>query len=568
MEKSESLINCFMCKSKKAKCSRELPTCSYCLERGITCIYPDQIRRRGVSEAGLTSFISKINISSSFKPRKRTSRDGEKNGTRVHKFILFQPIPQPINFVDDYSQGMSTKIQSNNTYKFQTQVLLLLSNQIIDYDRELIPQIDFFVSKLELGMFGNLLKFSIHMNQEWIVELLSPSFEDKCITSYFQNFHPIMTYLSKYKFYTNINMICPVLKSILILAGYSIVSKPNHELQKYLKHLAIVQLKKNMFNIRVSICQALFIFSHYLLFQGLGKQSLKYFHQAYLMTSALGIHTDNPGLSEIDKDERRWIRFTSQKLDTHLSFIVNSQPQYLYLGSSWTPLNPVYQTNPDSKNPNEFLIAECICLTNKCCNMYWTISANLMSKYSQLTLFNTQAFSKDNSTNVIYVLQTLLNHSLIRTLDLHLSLSGKCKNSEELEIVKNFAKIHVRFYHNIKIILNSQFSPENPILKLDQNTKKQLWSAQALYQITADANPLFLPMFYQNLCFLSLLYIKLILTYGHIPDFNELFLGKLKQVYEVFNNYRTKYNMPSDLLEVVDIITTYYNIKFNGFKLI
>ncbi|KXN65151.1 hypothetical protein CONCODRAFT_13368 [Conidiobolus coronatus NRRL 28638] len=47
MEKSESLINCKICRSKKVKCSRELPTCSYCSERGIMCIYPDQIKRRG-----------------------------------------------------------------------------------------------------------------------------------------------------------------------------------------------------------------------------------------------------------------------------------------------------------------------------------------------------------------------------------------------------------------------------------------------------------------------------------------------------------------------------------------
>jgi hypothetical protein len=511
---------------------------------------------------GLTSFISKIKaISSSTKPRKQTSRNKEMNETRVHKFILFQPIPHHIDFIDVCSQEIVTKIQYNNAQKFQTQVLLVLLNQIIDHDRKLIPQIDFFVSKLEVGVFGKSLKFSIHMNQEWIVELLSPSFEEKCIASYFQFFHPMQTYMSKYKFYTNTNVICPVLKSVIVLAGYSSVSKPNPELQKYLKHLAIVQLKKNMFNIRVSVCQAMFIFSHYLLFQALGKQSLHYFNQGYLMASALGIHVDIPGLNELDKDERRWIRFTSQKLDTHLSIMVNFQPHYLFLGSSWTPLNPAYQTNPNSKDPNEFMIAECICLTNKCCNMYWTISANLISKYSQITLFNPEVFLKDNGAKAIYALQTLLNHSLIRTLDLHLNLSGKCKNSEELEIVKNFVKVHVRYYHNIKLTLSSQFSPESPTLGLDLNTKKQLWSAQALYQITLDPNPLFLPMFYQNLCFFSLFFIKLILNYGHIPHLNELFLEKFKQVYIVFNKYRSKYNMPSDLLEVIDIITTYYNIK-------
>jgi hypothetical protein len=224
-------------------------------------------------------------------------------------------------------------------------------------------------------------------------------------------------------------------------------------------------------------------------------------------------------------------------------------------------LNPVYQTNPYSKDPNEFLIAECICLSIKCFSMYWIISANLMCRYSQLTLINQQPFLKDSYTRAIYAIQMLFNYSLIRTLDLHLGLSRKHKNPQELEIVKNFAKMHVALYHNLVIILNSQLSPENPTLELGRSIKKQLWSAEALYRITADVSPLCLPMFYHNLCSLSLLYVNLILTYNHVPQLKELFLEKLKQVYELFHIYKSKYNMPNDLIEVVDIITTYYNIK-------
>ncbi|KXN66229.1 hypothetical protein CONCODRAFT_11986 [Conidiobolus coronatus NRRL 28638] len=529
MNKPESLINCNTCKKRKLKCGRELPECSYCSKRGVLCSYSGQIRRRGAGKERLTSFITKINISSNAWSHKVASGDGEKNGTPAYRFILFQPILQPIDFVDEGFQETVTKIQFNNTQKFQTHILLMLSTQIIDYDSKLIPQLDFFLSKLEVGVFGGLLKFSIHMNQEWIVELLSSSFEEKCISNYFQNFHPMITYISKYKFYTNSNVVCPVLKSVMILAGYSSFIKQSPELLKYLKHVAIVQLGKNMFNVKLTVCQAMFIFSNYLLYLGLGKQSLKYFHQAYLMASALGIDKEMPGLNEMDRDERRWIRFTSYYHDSHLSSTTSIQPLYLFLAPSWTPLNPIYQTNPDSKDPNELLIAECICLTIKCCNIYWIISANLMSKYSQLTLSNPQAFSKDNSTNVTYVLQTLLNHSLIRTLDLHLNLSVKCKSSEELEIVKDFAKMHYGLYHNLIIILNSQFSPVNPTLELDQSTKKQLWSAEILYQITVNESLFCLPMFYHNLCSLSLLYIKLILTHGHEPQLKELFLGKLKQ---------------------------------------
>ncbi|KXN65880.1 hypothetical protein CONCODRAFT_12408 [Conidiobolus coronatus NRRL 28638] len=569
MNKSESLISCNLCKSKKSRCGRELPTCSRCLEHGITCTYSNQIKRRGVSEAGLTSFITKINARSSIIPRKRssvksskcTSRDSEKNEIRVRKLILFKPILQPIDYVDESSQTAVAKIQFNNTQKFQTHILIILSTQIIDYDSKLIPQIDSFLGKLKFGIFGGLLKFSIHMDQEWITELFSPSFEEKCITTYFQTFHPMVTYLSKYKFYTNCNVTCPVLKSVMILAGYSSISKKSPKLLKYLKHLAIVQLKKNMFNVKLTVCQAMFIFSHYFLFQGLGKQSLEYFHQAYLMASTLGIHKDIPGLNEMDKDERRCVRYTSYDHDSHLSITISIQPHYLFLTPSWKPLNPLYQTNPHSKDPNEFLIAECICLAKKCFSMYWAISANLMNKYSQLTLTNPRAFSADNSAHIIYVLQTLFNYSLIRALDLHLSLSRKCKNLEELEIVKNFAKIHVGVYHNLILILNSQFSPVNSTLELDRITKKQSWSAQALYRITIDINPLCLPIFYHYLCYISLLYIKLILAYDHIPQAKELLLGKLKQVYELFNNYRSNYNMPSDLIEVVDVITTYHNIK-------
>ncbi|KXN64727.1 hypothetical protein CONCODRAFT_14034 [Conidiobolus coronatus NRRL 28638] len=278
------------------------------------------------------------------------------------------------------------------------------------------------------------------------------------------------------------------------------------------------------------------------------------------MASTLGIHVDMPGLNEIDKDERRCIRFTSYNHDSHLCSTISIQAHYLFLAPGWKPLNPLYQTNPYSKDPSEFVIAECICLSKKCYNMYWTISTNLMNKYSQHTLTNPEEFLENNG-RVIYVLQTLFNHSLIKTLDLHLSLSMKCADLRELEIVKNFAKMHVGLYHNLIIILNSQFSPKNPTHSLDPSTKKQLWSANALYQITIDVNPLCLPMFYHYLCSTSLLYIKLILTYDQVPQVKELFLGKLKQVYELFNSYRSKYNMPGDLIEVVDIITNYFNIK-------
>jgi hypothetical protein len=478
----------------------------------------------------------------------------------VRKFVLFQPIPQPINFVDGGSQRTITRIQSNNTQKFQTYILLILSTQIIDYDKELVPQIDFFVNKLELGVFGRLLKFSIHMNQEWIVELLSPVFEEKCITNYFQTFHLKVAYLLKYKFYTNNNGICPVLKSVIVLVGYSSVSKQSPELLKYLKHVAIVQLKKNMFNIRVNICQALFIFSYYLLFQGLGKQSLEYFHQAYLMASALGIHVDIPGLNEIDRDERRCIRFTSHKHDYHLCGIIRIQPHYLFLAPRWKPLNPLYQTNPHSKDSKEYLIAECIYLSKKCFNMYWIISGNIINKYSQLAIISPVTLY-ENNIRLIYIFETLLSHSLIRTLDLHLNLSWKSKNSEEMEIVKNFAKTHVELYHSLIIIVNSQFSPPNPTLELDQSTKKQLWSAEALYKNCIDLSPLCVPMLCHNLCSISLLYIKLILIYKHLPQVKELLLEKYKQVYRLFNSYRSKYSMPADMFEVVDVITTYYNIK-------
>ncbi|KXN65039.1 hypothetical protein CONCODRAFT_13521 [Conidiobolus coronatus NRRL 28638] len=72
-----------------------------------------------------------------------------------------------------------------------------------------------------------------------------------------------------------------------------------------------------MFNIRASVCQAMFIYSTYLFFQGSGKQSLEYFHQGYLMASALGIHKDIPGLNEMDKDER------SSQLETFKPTISN-----------------------------------------------------------------------------------------------------------------------------------------------------------------------------------------------------------------------------------------------------
>jgi hypothetical protein len=509
---------------------------------------------------GLASFINKLKVGSSVQSCKSSSRDSEKNVARTNKFALFLPILQPNDFVES-SQVIAAKLLSKSTQKFQTHILLILSTQIINYDSKLIPQIDFFLNKLEIGVFGGLVKFSIHMNQEWIVELFSPSFEEKCVTSYFQTFHPMITYISKYKFYANSNTVCPVLKSVIILVGYSSISKQSPELLKYLKHMAIVQLKKNMFNIRVSVCQALFIFSYYLSYQGLGKQSLEYFHQAYLMASALGIHKDMPMLNEVDKNERRCIRFASYRHDSYLGTTFSTQPLYLFLAPSWTSLNPVYQTNPYSKDPNEFLIAECICLSKKCYIMYWAISGNLMNKYLELALASSKHSLIDGDTQAINILQTLFNLSLIRTLDLHLSLSKKCKNSQELKIVKNFAKTYVGIYHNSMIILNSQLSLPNPTLELDKVTKKLLWSANGLYQNSIDMCPLCIPIYYQNFCSISLLYIKLILAYNNVPQIKKLLLGEFKQIYELFDSYKSKYNMRSDLIEAVEIIANYHKIK-------
>jgi hypothetical protein len=508
----------------------------------------------------LAPFINKIKASSSIKYCELTFKGYKINEFQEHEFALFQPILQPKDFADDNSQGIITKIQSNNT-QFQTHIILLLSTQIIDHDNKLMPQIDFFVDKLEIGLFGKLLKFNIRMDQGWIMELLSPSFEEKCNTSYFQTFHPMAAYISKYKFYNNSSETCPVLKSVIILAGYSNTSKQSPELLKYLKHVAIVQLKKNMFNVRVSICQALFIFSCYLLFQGLGKQSLEYFHQACLMASALGIHLDMPGLNGVDKDERRCIRFISYHHDSYLSSIISIRPNYLLLAPIWAQSNPNHQINPHSKNPNEFLIAECICLLIKCFNMYWSIPTNLMNKYSQLTLVNPRASLIKNYSQLVYILQSLFNHALIQTLDSYLRLSGKCKNTEELEIVKSFAKIYVGLYYIRIIILNSQLSPENPTLELDQSTKKLLWSAQGLFQNSVDVGSFCISRCYQDLCIVSLLYIKLILVYNHLPQVKELLLEKLKRVYELFGSYRSKYGMPNDLIELVSIMSHYFNIK-------
>jgi hypothetical protein len=305
----------------------------------------------------------------------------------------------------------------------------------------------------------------------------------------------------------------------------------------------------------------MFIFSNYLLYQGHGKQSLEYFHQAYLMASALGIHVDMPELNEMDKDERRCIRFTSYYLDAHLCSIIRIQSHYLFLAPSWKYLNPLCQTNPHSKDSKEFLIAECICLSIKCLIMYWGISGNLMNKYSQLTLTDPQAFLIDKNTQVIYIMQTLLNHSLIRTLDLHLSLSRKCKNIKELKIVKKFAKTHVGFYHTLIITVNSQFSPKSSTAELDQSTKKLILSAQALYQNSIGVIPLSIPMLYHNLCSVFLLYIKLILVYKYVPQVKEPLLEKFKQVYRLFISYRSEYSMPVDIFEIIDVIATYYNIK-------
>jgi hypothetical protein len=566
-QKLESLISCLTCKNKKIKCDRALQSCGYCSKRGIQCFYSNK------SKGGDQLYYRLSFSKNSQKPKPAQERD--KRGSKAMQNlqfkmyyntdipdILYKGIFLPGNKPEDAINTFISPIIPYGGEKLQTHLLLMLTTQIIQRDNNVTDDISDFLGKLKLGIYGGRLKFNIRIGSEWIRELFDQDLESNCIQCYFNSFHPMVPYISKYKYYTNIERVNPTLRSVIKYVGYSFYYKQHPELLKYLKNCALIELKQSMFKSNLDNCQALFIFSYHMLFQGLAKQSLVYFKQACLMASILGIHSNSSNLDEISKQERYFIRFVSYAQDSHLSSTLGVQSYYLYMAPKWIPLNPLYQTNPYSSDRSEMIRAECLCITIQCFTRWIIPSSNLMIKYSQLTSSRNMPLSTENTKIPVQILETLYKESHVNALDLYIKLSEKYNHPEELNAIRKTIIMNRGFYYELTLILNTQFSPriDEQTGQLNRSTLKAIKIADSLYKITTENIPECLPMIYHYLSVISLFYIKLILNLS-FPQLQQELKSKLVEVYKLFKAYQRQYNLPEDIIEVVETMSRHYHIK-------
>ena len=55
-------ISCTNCRSRKIKCHRQLPTCSFCRDNGLVCSYDQAQKKRGLRAGYVASLEDRLGI--------------------------------------------------------------------------------------------------------------------------------------------------------------------------------------------------------------------------------------------------------------------------------------------------------------------------------------------------------------------------------------------------------------------------------------------------------------------------------------------------------------------------
>jgi hypothetical protein len=575
--KGESSISCLSCRKKRIRCSREQPACEWCLRRETECIYPKKSHRRRNEPTSYSSNQIKLN----FKPTGFNSiipeqlKKLENVKLKVHttsytnsdeiNIYVFEPIPRPITSkpANIFTPEEPKPLKLTQTKKFETSLILLLTKQIVKFDPHIVPEIDWFVEKIELGVFGGITKLTLHINQDWIQELFEVNFKQKVIDSYFKYFHSMVAYISKRNFFINIDKISPVLMSVIMYVGYTYCQKQHPELRKYLKSSALIQLKKNKYKINITTCQAYYIFSYSMLFQGQAKQSIPYFNIACIMASALGMHVDMPNIHLDIQSERHCIRDQAISHDSHLANTLFSQPYYLFLAPLVTIIDPFYHINPYSTDPNEELHAQCVSTCRYIYNRYWMPTTTHMVTYSIKLSSGPIDFESKDFKLKIQFFNELYNYCMVQTIVTFTNLSKRCKTLEEFNIITKHVWTLFAMYCQLQMILYAQFPYDvDPITgNLNPSTMKAIHAANAIYNIASNQPEGGISMFYHYLSAISLFYINLISNMNNYPSIRAKLITKFKLIYNLFEECRKKYMFSKDVIQVINVMIKYFKIK-------
>jgi hypothetical protein len=580
-KKSESSISCFSCRKKRIRCGRELPKCEWCNKRGSECVYPKKSHRRRNEPTSYSAAQNKLNFKSSSVGSVSELRgfndfglnlqaqNFQNNSNEINIFI-FEPIPRPlpppgVSIVSKQAalDLLQPSLNLLKSKKFETSLILLLTKQIVQADPLIVPEIDWFIEKIEHGVFGGITKLTLHINQDWIQELFEPNFKQKVIDSYFKYFHSMVAYISKRNFFVNFNQVSPVLMSVIMYVGYLYCPRQHPELRKYLKSSALIQLKKNKNKFSITNCQAYYIFSYAMLFQGQAKQSIPYFNIACLMASALGIHLDVPNIHLDVQSERHCVRDQAISHDSHLANTLLCQPYYLYLTPLVTIIDPFYQINPFSDDPYEALHAQCVSTCRYLYNRYWMPTTTHMVTYSLLISRAPIDYESEDFKLKIKFFNELLNHCQVQTLISFTNLSKQYQTTEEFEIITKHVWKFFAMYCRLQMILYAQFPPKiDPVTgELNSSTMKAIHAANAIYNIAKNQPECGTTMFYYYLSAISLYYMSLITSLANYPAIRAKLIDKFRVIYQLFNSYRVKYCLSRDIIQLLDIMIAYFKIK-------
>jgi hypothetical protein len=577
--------SCDNCRRKKVKCGRELPTCFLCYRFQQPCCYPKSNHRRHSEKPFQNMGKIDFNQTSPQSPTLQKLKKPAKNekasvalklatkvNTQGSNFVF--KIQLPLTFKNSSPETMfpQQKLPSqvgDNTIRFEPHLVLMLLGQIVDKNTDVGIEVEWFLDQIKLGIFGGIIKSHIKLNNEWIKELYNPDFKKQTLENYFKFFHPIITYFSKQLFYERIDLIDPVLLSVILFVGYQYTGNMHKELLKYLEHQAKIQIRKSLLKVTKSNCQALFIFSYSMLFRGLAKQSLPYFNQACRISSILGIHLDMPGLSRIDQHERKCIRSMSICQDQHISSILCSHPYFISMLPLTSNLEPEFQVARGSYDDFDFLQAECICLTRWLYDKYWMPVSNLMTRFFLKFDLNKNSLNSKQLTANSDLLRILYNYCLVNTCEKFLVLTSRYNHPDYLPVIRNYLWALTCLYHQWILLIHSQSPPQfnQTTGEVDYYTRRSLQSAKSIFEIVKCNSIGTLYMYYHYLSAISFYYIKLYLSSCENINFQGEVLRELTKVYELVLRYKKEHSLSNDSLEALNEILKVLKIDFTSCNL-
>jgi len=119
MNKSYMKRSCNLCRSLKRKCSREVPTCSRCSKRGVTCTYPDE-----ASQSAVPSRPSQLIVKSKTTPK---NKDANSTTSKMTKPSVKETQDQGSNEI--ITKGASGKDEKHQSEKANYQTWSSAQNQ-------------------------------------------------------------------------------------------------------------------------------------------------------------------------------------------------------------------------------------------------------------------------------------------------------------------------------------------------------------------------------------------------------------------------------------------------------